>query len=483
MYAIVWGSELTTFSLFKLLVFFVPSLIYMFVLFGHRDPLSFEFSTILIALPVLGIIMPPVRFQISLFDFLSLVIFLMLVAKKMQTGRRIELFPVRYVWLPILLFIPSVVTAIAPFNSVIEMARFLGTYAVFVIGYYYLQQPGWLDRFHRLLALSLLVVSFFVVLQKVTGINLMIYQERGVVAAGDFMIKQGSGLFQDPQKAGQFIAVFMSYFTILWSRKSLTGKWLNNIALLAIIMSIPALLLTVSRLAMASGFGVAFFGFFFLNKSNLYGRLIVSSLLVVLVVAFLGFGSQIIEKAMPREVVKRFELTKSSAEGRYIVWQDSWIIFTEYPITGIGIGNYQEYWLRKNPALRRYENVGDLIPNQPESGYLKVLYEGGLVGLLAGLYFVMGIVRNSVRTLRSGKTEETKSIAWAVLGGMIAFLVTYTTLFTSSDPRNALIPLLLIMALLAAPRSVPMKKVGGLGAEAMPDELQGVQGRSRGMVG
>lgn len=449
-YGIFLITDLPTFSIWRWLVFFVPLLIYITVILTHRDSLTFVLVSTFAALPLLGIIMPPARLQIFIFDIFSSALFLILIARKMQSRDKIDLFPVRYVWIPILFFIPSLLTAISLRNSFIEILRFLRFYIVFVTAYHYLQKPGWINKFHLLIALGLAITAFSVILQKITGVSFMLYQERGLVDAGGSMIKQGTGFFQDPQKAGQFMAVFLTYFTILWSKKALHGKWLKRIALLAIVLSIPALLITVSRLAIASGLAASAIGFFLLNKSSLQGRFFVISILLVLLSAFKILGNgRLIEKILPVEVVKRFETAETSYEGRFQIWKDSWHIFKVNPVTGIGPGNYQEYWMQKYPYLRKTKEAGGYVPDQPENGYLKILYEGGLLGSIGALYFLSGFIRTVVRNLNRKKDEIVRSNAWASLIGLAVFLATFTTLFTISDPRNALIPLILLMVLLA----------------------------------
>ena len=109
--------------------------------------------------------------------------------------------------------------------------------------------------------------------------------------------------------------------------------------------------------------------------------------------------------------------------------------------------------MRLEPQLRQYKKKGGFVPDQPENGYLKLLYEGGTIGT-AGFLLVLGsFLLRAARILTGQYPREYKARTWAVLGGGGVFLSTFTTIFTISDPRNALLPLLLMAILFSSCRS------------------------------
>ena len=152
---------------------------------------------------------------------------------------------------------------------------------------------------------------------------------------------------------------------------------------------------------------------------------------------------------VPIEVVKRFEKTESSFEGRFQVWKDSWHVFLDNPLTGIGPGTYQEYLMRKTPQLRRAKEKGAFVPRQPENGYLKILYETGLLGIVGIFYFLWGFGKQLYKNLQQKNEIEVVSRSLAMGLGLLVFLATFITLFTISDARNAIIPVLLFSLLFA----------------------------------
>jgi len=447
--AITWGTSLETFGLGRAFAFFLPLLIYGFVLLSHSDPLRFGVTTLLLLLPVLGVVMPPARLQLTVFDVVALLVSVLLLARALG-GAKIDLVPVRYAMWPLLLFLPAVPMALDPARAFNEWWHWLLLYAVFVALFHYLQDAQWRQRFYRYLALGLLVSAAFVIVQKLTGVNLMLYQERSASIADGILIQRGSGLFQDPQKAGQFIAVWAGVLAVLLARGALTDRWARSFAFIALTLTVPALLFTVSRLALVGGLAAMLVGLTLLNRSGVAGRIMTGSIAVLLLsTAALVFitAPRMLFDLLPVETVKRFEATDESAAVRMQIWSDSWRIFTESPLVGIGPGNYQEYWMRRNPKLRRAKEAGLFVQDQPESGYLKILYEGGAFGALGALVFLSGFVLSALRQLRGG-TEPDRAAAWAALLGLGVFLVTFATLFTTSDARNA-VTLVLLLALLA----------------------------------
>lgn len=279
--------------------------------------------------------------------------------------------------------------------------------------------------------------------KKTTGISFGIYQERGYVYAGTALIRQGSGLFQDPQKAGQFIAVLMTYFVILLAQDIIRIRLTRHLLWAAVIVSFPALLMTVSRLAIVSGLLASLIGYIVFNRTSLAGRAILAMSAVLCIVIYFGFGQlELVKSMLPDELQKRFNVAGQSRYGRMQIWENSWPIFLEHPWTGIGPGTYQEYQMVLEPQLRQYQKKGGFVPDQPENGYLKILYEGGTIGTASFLLLLGSFLLRAARVLSGRYPREFKARTWAVLGGGVVFLSTFTTIFTMSDPRNALLPLL-----------------------------------------
>lgn len=444
---VIWAVGLEGFVLWKFNLFFVPLILYLIIFSLQKDKFEFLFVSSILLLPFFGIIIPPKRLEISLLDVMAVLMLLSLLPKLLQRRRSAASSHLWVPWIPVAFFLPALTTSIMPLHSLGIFIHLIGFYLFFIISSEYLQKTDFLDRWHGLLAVSLILCAVFVFLEKATGVSFAFARENlnKFSYVGAVEIRRYAGLFQDPQKAGQFLAAFSVYFMVLWSRKIFVKTWLRRTVLMAIILSLGALLLTVSRLAIASGFLVAGAAILFLNKFRSFGKTALGFAVLLCVVISFAFLSTNVARVMPGAVRARFSTATEAQEGRLQTWESSWHIFQENPITGIGPGNYQEYLMREDPKLRRRNEQGGYVPQQPENGYLKLLYEGGVTGVFGCLYLLGIFVKLILTLLRQGGVR--RSVAWGAAGAMSVFLLTFTTQFTIADDRNALIPVIFLALL------------------------------------
>jgi len=245
--------------------------------------------------------------------------------------------------------------------------------------------------------------------------------------------------------------MLMVYLTVIWQRRALPRGLVRFLVLASIILAIPALLLTLSRLAIAAGAFFCFAGFFFLGRR---APAVQAALWVFVIgifcVALLLLGGDQLFSLLPPDLQKRFITVDESASVRYGIWAATFKIFLSNPLLGVGLGNYREY-LVHGAGL---SVAASFVPDQPESGYLKVLYEVGALGSVALVWAIWGSIKRIAENLRS-PVPDVRSRAWATAAALGVFLVTFVTLFTTSDARNAFI-LVLLISLVNADRSRQM---------------------------
>ena len=112
-----------------------------------------------------------------------------------------------------------------------------------------------------------------------------------------------------------------------------------------------------------------------------------------------------------KESISNLETTSSfdSTKRRYLLAKAAWEIFLEYPVTGIGLGNY--YW-----ECSKYEKIH---PGRPRSTYLEILSELGLIGFM----FFLGIIFYTLRGLGRIIKKTSDGYAEGFYFGIIGFLV------------------------------------------------------------
>jgi len=151
-----------------------------------------------------------------------------------------------------------------------------------------------------------------------------------------------------------------------------------------------------------------------------------------------------IDVLLPESLAYRLQNIDSGAKFRWKIWIDSWHMFTDNPIFGIGPGNYKQYLVWEKPYLK----IDEYIPDQPENGYLKILYESGLVGVSCFFLFLFLIGRKAWRCLQG--PEPYRSYALAAICQLLVFAMSFATLFTVSDKRNFMIIVMVVVILVFA---------------------------------
>ena len=141
--------------------------------------------------------------------------------------------------------------------------------------------------------------------------------------------------------------------------------------------------------------------------------------------------------------LSRFAGTVNSDDpttGRAHFWNVTLDIIKAHPIVGTGLGAFPTVYTRydsRNGAFRL---------EQVHNDYLQILSDGGVIGALLGLVFVVLLFRYGF-TRRESKDEYRRGVALGALAGCFAVLVHSFFDFTLHTTANAL--LFLILAALA----------------------------------
>jgi len=146
-------------------------------------------------------------------------------------------------------------------------------------------------------------------------------------------------------------------------------------------------------------------------------------------------------KLAPPTFTQRFQEFGDSLDHRLMIWFDTWDMFAKHPLTGIGPGSFRPYLLESRPGVFNFYGIGSgtgeiYVPGQPENGYLKILYEGGLAGAMAAVLVAGDALRRALKVIRTSAADApARSDAIAALAALATFAITFVTLFTWSDAR------------------------------------------------
>jgi O-antigen ligase len=203
-----------------------------------------------------------------------------------------------------------------------------------------------------------------------------------------------------------------------WKRR--IGQWLElllgpktRLRIMLILLCL-GLVLTHSRggnLGFFASLGVASLLFLLLARNKPRATAIFLISLVVLDIAIISSWVGL------SRVVSRLEQTTLQGENRDDVYLSTLPIIEDYPLTGVGVGNYFNiYPAYKPPQLHSYWN-------HAHNDYLEIMTEQGIIGfsLLAGV--VLCSLFFAVQTLRKRSNSFALGMSFASLMGIIAMLI------------------------------------------------------------
>jgi O-antigen ligase len=439
------------------------ALLALAVAVSRPEPLRFLFLALIAVLPLANFTVPPGRLRLTAFDVATAVLALGFIVRKMfaPPGPDTQLFPTRSLALIWLLMLPCAIFALYPFQSVFVLTLIFGAYVFFLFTLQELRRPGGLERLVALLCVAVLVVVAGICIDHFLHVNLNFGSgnpNQVSRTAGAVTIWRAGGFFQDPQKAGGFLAAALGFLLVFGIRGRFRGTWLQALLWVALLAGVPGLLMTVSRAAMLSFVVVSAMALVLLSNWPAMIRLLgIGAMVVVMTMVFVS--PELLVSLLPDQVAARMADQQADWEFRKTIWFDTWDMFANQPLTGIGFGAFQHYLLDTRPMVFSYYGIGEstgtiYVPDQPESGYFKIFYETGILGSLAALLLIVETLRRAGAGLLRHKTHpHARSEIAASLAGLIALSFTFAAQFTLGDAR--ILMLLLIMMAVIWRHSLP----------------------------
>jgi O-antigen ligase len=132
--------------------------------------------------------------------------------------------------------------------------------------------------------------------------------------------------------------------------------------------------------------------------------------------------------------------TDDPTTGRAHFWSVTIDMIKSHPVIGTGLGAFGVVYTAYDSRNGTYRL------EQVHNDYLQVLSDGGIVGALIGLFFVVSLFRMGF-TRRDSRDDFRRGVATGALAGCFAVLIHSFFDFTLHTPANAL--LFLVLAALA----------------------------------
>jgi len=175
-------------------------------------------------------------------------------------------------------------------------------------------------------------------------------------------------------------------------------------------------------------------------------KIIVFAVLLILVV--LVFGSLSLKQdqlqAMYNRVVAVATLSGGSISARLDLWKNSWAMFADHPLLGVGPGNWK-LQIPRYGAVSVYTDTGEIFYQRPHNDYLWVLTESGILALICYLTVFAAAFVCCLRVIRRSTDEDDVLLATLMAFGLTALL----TLAFFSFPRERIVHTMLTSLMLA----------------------------------
>jgi O-antigen ligase len=239
---------------------------------------------------------------------------------------------------------------------------------------------------------------------------------------------------------------------------------------LAVLLMLPALLLTQTRGAWLAFAGTAVFLLFVLTALGMRAsrqtrRQLLATALILLTLLGLAFTFSLASplKGRLQSIMNRQD---NSVQERLYYMRGALNLFRDQPILGCGPGNIEYVFPQYRPLishpsdlmLTKYEHLNTA---QPHNLILLIAGEMGIVGLCAALLLGFGIYRAGFRLLGT-ETGASRTIVIALLGAITANLLANQFAFDSSATLSQNWIAFALLASLGAVEYAPSPRVGVL---------------------
>ncbi len=401
------------------------------MLFTREDNNKTYLKFVFIAYPFMGIDLFPGFISTTLFVFITL-IFLVFFYKRNPPTYRLS-FSYTNLFL-LLLFSTGIGFFLSPDlskDSVTDSVQLLTVFFFAKVLIDELKQDlVFMDTILKCMKITLIFSIVFLFFQFIFGPSFSFAKSQNINVSGGIAIRYPS-FFQDPQKYAQYLSASSLLMLLL------PGKARGNTSQLGLLLcglSMIALLFTGGRAALG-GWLLALMIIVVLGNAQYRAAIISVTMLVSL---FVYNFSDVIP------IFKRDDLADAYAF-RYAIWQDAFAIFQDHPFFGIGLGNYANYVSVHNPDQYWMSDNEITLYDHPESGYLKLLTEFGLIGFLVAMLFI-------IKPMYAGLQQyfKTKDLSLVILvSALVTWMIGFYTVYSLGDIRIKLMIVAIICMLIA----------------------------------
>ena len=343
-----------------------------------------------------------------------------------------------------------------PFDSLLSLPKGLMYAGVFTLT---LLMVNTTERLAQVIWVVILAASFqacYGSLMTLTGLEYGFFQEKEHyrnVATGTYINRNHlAGLLElsIALGVGMLLGQPTRYYGSFRQRlRQLISVMLSSKIILRLLLAVMVIALVLTRSRMGN---TAFFASLMIagalalllmrNKTTATTILLTSLLVIDIAIVGTFFGVD--------KVAERLQETSTEGESRDEVARDTFAMFMEYPITGVGAGNFTYVF----PAFKGDDILTRRIYNNAHNDYAQFAAEFGAPATLALGVLVLWALWNGVAAMRKRNSPLHQGVGFAAVMSIIAYSIHSTVDFNLQIPANAFI-LTMILALAGVARFGP----------------------------
>lgn len=381
-----------------------------------------KFLQLLVLLfPIQDLKLPPGELNIKLFEA-SIATFSLLNFSSLINI--VKTYENRFIWIFLGTMILS--SIVSEFIGLSLLAVFRLALVVILFFFFKVVKEAEIDVIRTMLIPIFLWALLFFLMQLLLGLQFTLYQNINENALRDLRYTSFS---QDPQKLAQIIFMLTIIFLAdVYQTVKLTSTKYWGIILTCIVIGLS----TGSRAALL-GFVFSII-WMFLNKISKRSVLLVLSTGLFVVLAF--------ERISTFTIFQRMINVESDLEGRNeMFWAKGFMIFKENIWFGVGPGNFLSYVTAHHNDFTY--GLNGPIADQPESGFLLLLCESGIMGAIIYLILLLKVL--------SHKTQQNGSLPFKL--SIVVWIIGFITVYSWADVKVLFLFVLGIAMVLSSERN------------------------------
>ena len=423
-----------------IIVLLVVSFFFIQMIFTKSDKNKVFIKYIIFFFPFISIDLIPSFGSFTIFEFLTIIFFLLFYRSKDVTIQNSNVYSVVFYILTLVVIIGAFNASSLSKDTWVALIQYFSIFGFAKIlidecfeNMYFSQSVINTLKFASIFSL------FFLLGQFVFGVEFSIERSLNSNVLNLDVIRYPS-YFQDPQKYAQFLAATSFLFLI----KDKDSPQLPIINFVFVLFVFFALLFTGGRAGLG-GWLVGLFIFILFANNNIKVFSIVTILSILLFVYNYSESFAMFKRS---SVVDAYDF-------RLSIWQDAIKIFLNHPFLGIGIGNYANYVSVHNPDQFWISDNRITYFSHPESGYLKFLTEFGIIGFILVISLLLFPIIKAFINFRNSKDINIILIISALTSWMVGFY----TVYSFDDARIRVLVITLICLLMSNYQKVVFKEI------------------------